>query len=144
MLKMKSHIQIKPLSIVIAAAFLSVFGAVWYGVLFNDIQQESHRFTAEEYAASHPAWYMGGVVISLFIAWGLALLIRLGGIAGIRAGVKASVRAAIGFGLPLVTYPLVFSPLHDFKLYAVGFFQIVIAWIVAGAILGAMARYSEP
>ena len=103
---------------------------------------ESHGYTLEDYANSHPAWYAGGVVISLFIAWGLGLMVRLGGVSGIRGGIRASTRAAIGFGIPLVSYPLVFSPFHDFTLYVVGFSQIVIAWTLAGAIIGGMTKDS--
>ncbi len=140
---MMTPLQIRPLSIILAALFLSVFGGIWYGVLFHNVQMESHGYTVEDYANSHPAWYIGGVVISLFIAWGIGLMIRLGGISGIIGGVKASAQAAIGFGIPLVSYPLVFSPFHDFTLYAVGFSQIVIAWTVAGAIIGGMTKRSE-
>ncbi len=137
---MRSNLSVKPLATILAAIFLAAFGGLWYGALFHDVQVESHRFTAEEYAASHPAWYAGGAVISLFIAWGLGLLYRLGGVPGVKGGILASTRAAVGFGLPLVSYPLVFSPLHDLTLYAVGFSQIVIAWTVAGAIIGGMNR----
>ncbi len=70
-------------------------------------------------------------------------MVRLGGISGIRGGIIASTRAAIGFGIPLVSYPLVFSPLYDITLYAVGFSQIVIAWTIAGAIIGGMTKESE-
>ncbi len=140
---MKKNLQISPLSIILAALFLSIFGGIWYGTLFHDVQVEAHRYTPEEYANSHPAWYAGGVVISLFIAWGLSMMVRLGGVSGIRGGIKASTKAAIGFGIPLVSYPLVFSPLHDFTLYAVGFSQIMIAWTIAGAIIGGMTKESE-
>ena len=137
---MKKDLHIRPLSIIVAAVFLSLFGSIWYGILFRNVQMESHGYTTEDYASSHPAWYIGGVVISLFIAWGLGLMIRLGRVSGIKGGIKASTQAAIGFGIPLVSYPLVFSPFHDFTLYAVGFSHIVIAWIGAGAIIGVMAK----
>ncbi len=139
---MKKNLQISPLSIILAALFLSLFGGIWYGVLFHDVQVEAHRYTQEDYDSSHPAWYVGGVVISLFIAWGLAMMVRLGNVSGIRGGIKASTRAAVGFGIPLVSYPLVFSPLHDITLYIVGFSQIVIAWTIAGAIIGGMTKES--
>ncbi len=135
---MKQTLHVKTSAILVAALFLSTFGAVWYGVIFTDLQMEAHRYTAAEYAASHPAWYAGGVVIALFIAWGLATVFRLGGEPGVKGGVRAGLRAVVGFGLPLITYPLVYSPLHELKLYAVGASQIIIAWIIAGAIIGAM------
>lgn len=137
---MKGNLRVKPLSICLAALFLMLFGGIWYGVLFHKVQMVSHGYSTEDYANNNPIWYIGGVVISLFIAWGIGLLMRLGGVPGIRGGIKASTRAAIGFGLPLVTYPLVFSPYHDFILYAVGFFQIAIAWTVAGVIIGWMSK----
>ncbi len=139
---MKKNLHISSLSIVLAALFLSLFGALWYGVLFNDVQNEAHRYTSEDYANNHPAWYIGGVIISLFISWGLGMMIRLGGVSGIRGGIIASIRAIIGFGAPLVSYPLVFSPLHDIVLYAVGLSQIVIAWTIAGMIIGGMTKES--
>jgi len=137
---MNHNLRVKPLSVCLAALFLMVFGGIWYGVLFHGVQMESHGYSTEDYENSSPVWYAGGAVISLFIAWGLGLLVRLGGVPGIKGGVIASTRAAIGFGLPLVTYPLVFSPYHDLTLYAVGFSQTVIAWTVAGAIIGGMTR----
>ncbi len=137
---MENELRIKPLSIILATLFLSLFGALWYGLLFGDIQTEAHRYTQEEYASNNPLWNIGGVLISLFISWGLGMMIRLGGVPGVKGGIKASIRAAVGFGIPLVSYPLVFSPLHDFTLYAVGFSQIVIAWIVAGMIIGGMTK----
>ncbi len=140
---MKENLQISTLSIILAALFLSIFGGIWYGALFSDIQMEAHRYTPQDYENSHPIWYAGGIVISLFIAWGLGTMVRLGGVQGIRGGIKASARAAIGFGIPLVSYPLVFSPLHDFTLYAVGFSQIMIAWTIAGAIIGGMTKEPE-
>ena len=139
---MENKLRIKPLAIILATLFLSLFGALWYGVLFGDVQTEAHRYTAEDYANNNPIWYAGGILISLFIAWGLGMLIQLSGVPGIKAGIKASLRAAIGFGIPLVSYPLVFSPLHDLTLYAVGFSQIVIAWTIAGMIIGGMTKES--
>ncbi len=67
---MKKDLHIRPFSIILAAVFLSLFGSIWYGVLFRNVQMESHGYTPEDYASSHPAWYVGGIVISLFIAWG--------------------------------------------------------------------------
>ncbi|MEP5611624.1 MAG: DUF1761 family protein [Cyclobacteriaceae bacterium] len=142
-LTIRPILTVRPISILFATLFLGAFGTVWYGVLFTGIQVESHRYTAEEYASSHPAWYMGGFLISLLIAWGLGLLVRLGGVPGWKGGVAAGLRAAVGFGIPLVSFPLVFSPLHELPLYAVGFFQIVIAWTIAGAILGSMSKQSN-
>ena len=135
---MDSTVQVKPLSIFIATFFLSVFGSIWYGVLFIDVQIDAHRYTAEEYANSHPAWYIGGAVIAGFISWGIGQLYRLAGKYGIKAGILASTRAILGFGLPLITYPLVFSPIHELVLYIVGLSQIVIAWTIAGVIIGFM------
>lgn len=137
---MKDSIKTSSLSIILAALFLSVFGAIWYAVLFNDINVKAHRYTSEDYMNSSPLWYIGGVLISLLIAWGIGYIIRLRGATGAKAGAKAAFTAILGFGLPLVSYPLVFSPLHDVKLYAVGVSQIVIAWLVTGAIIGAMAK----
>ncbi|MEO9484161.1 MAG: DUF1761 family protein [Ekhidna sp.] len=133
-------LSIRPSSIILASIFLSTFGGIWYGLLFRDVQISAHRYTAEEYANDNPIWYIGGVLISLLIAWGISLIIRLKGEPGIRAGISASLKAVIGFGLPLVSYPLVFSPLHDLQLYAVGLSQIIIGWTVAGAIVGGMIK----
>ncbi len=137
---MNDRLHVKPLAMILATLFLSAFGGIWYGAIFGDLQMEAHRYTEADYVDNNPLWYIGGVVISLFIAWGITMLVRLGGTPGVMGGIRASVRAVIGFGLPLITYPLVFSPLHDFKLYAVGASQIVIAWIVAGAIIGSLTR----
>ncbi|WP_299272613.1 DUF1761 domain-containing protein [uncultured Psychroserpens sp.] len=136
---MKKKIKIRPISIILSALFLSMFGGIWYGWWFSDVQVEAHRYTPEDYANNSPLWYLGGILISLFISWGLGLMVRLQGLPGFKGGIKASIKAAIGFGIPLVSYPYVFSPLHDFTLYMVGLFQIVIAWIIAGAIIGSMA-----
>jgi len=133
-------IQISTLSIVLASVFLSVFGGIWYGVLFRELQQEAHRYTAEDYQNSSPLWYLGGVIISLLISWGIGQIVKLEGSLGFIAGIKSAMKAILGFGLPLVSYPLVFSPLHDWELYAVGISQIVVAWSIVGAILGAMAK----
>lgn len=137
---MKADLQIRPISIVLATVFLSAFGVLWYGLLFSDIQEDGHRFTSEEYASFNPLWYIGGIVISFFIAWGLGMIIKLQGKAGIKAGVIGGLKAVVGFGVPLVSYPLVFSPLHDFALYAVGASQIIIAWAIAGGIIGGMIK----
>jgi hypothetical protein len=139
---MKEKIIVKLQSIFLAALFLMVFGGVWYGILFHNVQMESHGYSAEDYANNNPIWYLGGAIISMFIAWGIGLLLRLGSKKGLSGGILASTRAIIAFGIPLVSYPLVFSPYHDFKLYAVGLFQIIIAWTVAGAIIGRMS-YKE-
>lgn len=137
---MKTDLQTRPMSIVLVTVFLSAFGMLWYGVLFSDIQEDGHRFTTEEYASFNPLWYLGGVVISFFIAWGLGVIIKLQGKAGVKAGLIGGLKAVVGFGVPLVSYPLVFSPLHDFALYAVGATQIIIAWTIGGGIIGGMAK----
>ena len=75
---MKEKIKVKLQSIFLAALFLMVFGAVWYGILFHNVQMESHSYSVEDYANNNPIWYLGGAIISLFIAWGIGLLLRLG------------------------------------------------------------------
>jgi hypothetical protein len=130
-------------TVVLAGIFLSVFGALWYGVLFKDLQQLAHRYTPEEYARSSPAWYVGGAVLSLCIASGLALMVRLGASVGAAAGFKAGSRAALGFGIPLVAYPFVYSPLHELGLFAAGAAHILIGWTVAGALIAARSRPAQ-
>lgn len=140
MLTTKKKIKISKSSIILATLFLGIFGGIWYGVLFADVQVRAHRFTSQDYANNSPLWNLGGIIISLLISCGLALIIQLQGKKGIKAGVMGALKGTLGFGIPLVSYPYVFSPLHDFELYMVGLWQIVIAWTVAGAIIGAMTK----
>ncbi len=109
--------------VLLAGLFLMVFGYLWYGVLFQQLQLDSHGYTAADYAGNSPLWYAGGGLISLVIAIGLALMVR----------------ASLCFGLPLVTYPFVYSPHHEFGLYVVGVAHILIGWTAAGAILSGAA-----
>ena len=139
----QKKIKISKISIVLATLFLSVFGAIWYGILFADVQVQSHRFTSQDYENNSPLWNLGGLIISFFIACGLSLIIRLQGKKGVKAGIVGALQGVLGFGIPLVSYPYVFSPLHDFALYMVGLWQIVIAWTIAGAIIGAMMKVKE-
>ncbi len=138
-MKMKK-VKVSWLSLAIASVFLSVFGGIWYGAIFNELQQKAHRYTAEDYADNSPIWYFGGLIISLLISWGIGKLIELEGSGDFRSGIKSAFKAILGFGLPLISSPLVFSPLHDWGLYAVGLSQIVIGWSVVGAILGGMSK----
>ena len=47
---MKEKIIVKPQSILLAALFLMVFGGVWYGILFHNVQMGSHGYSVEDYA----------------------------------------------------------------------------------------------
>ncbi len=125
--------------VLLAGLFLMVFGYLWYGVLFQQLQLDSHGYTAADYAGNSPLWYAGGGLISLVIAIGLALMVRADGAVWALAGARSGVRASLCFGLPLVTYPFVYSPHHEFGLYVVGVAHIVIGWTTAGAILGGAA-----
>lgn len=60
-----------------ATVFLSLFGYVWYGILFQSLQMQAHGYTASDYAGNSPLWYTGGVLISLVIAMGLQHMLRL-------------------------------------------------------------------
>lgn len=125
--------------VLIATGFLSAFGFLWYGVLFQDLQMEAHGYTPADYAGNSPLWYAGGLVISLVIAIGLRHMVHLRRAAGAKAAAVAGVRAALTFGAPLVTYPFVFSPNHHVGLYAVGLGHILIGWPLASLMLGAFS-----
>ena len=47
-------------AILIAGLFLSAFGFLWYGVLFQGLQMEAHGYTAADYEGNSPAWYAVG------------------------------------------------------------------------------------
>ncbi len=51
--------------VLIATVFLSVFGYLWYGVLFQDLQMQAHGYSKADYAGNSPLWYAGGALISL-------------------------------------------------------------------------------
>lgn len=126
-------------SIVIAGLFLTLFGFLWYGVLFRDLQMKAHGYGPADYAGNSPMWYAGGLVISILIAGGLSLMVRRGEKQGFQAGLKAGIHAALGFGIPLVGYPFVFSPHHELGLFVAGVAHIVIGWSIAAGFIGAVA-----
>jgi hypothetical protein len=130
-------------SVILACIFLSLFGFLWYGVLFSNLQMEAHNFTPADYVGNNPVWYVGGALISLLIAAGLAVMVRLGGVTGATAGFKAGGRAALCFGLPLVAYPFVYSPHHEFALFLAELANILIGWTVAAGLIGALSRPSQ-
>jgi hypothetical protein len=122
-----------------ATVFLSLFGYVWYGILFQSLQMQAHGYTPSDYAGNSPLWYTGGVLISLVIALGLQHMLRLSKRTGFRASAWVGLQAALAFGAPLVTYPFVFAPNHDLGLYAVGLGHILLAWPLAASLMGAIS-----
>jgi hypothetical protein len=112
-------------------------------VLFATLQMEAHNFTPADYVGNNPVWYVGGALISLLIAAGLAVMVRLGGVAGAAAGFKAGGSAALCFGLPLVAYPFVYSPHHEFALFPAESANILIGWTIAAALIGALSLPSQ-
>ena len=123
-------------SILLAGLFLSGFGYLWFGVLFQGLQMRSHGYTAADYAGNSPLWYAGGAIISVVIAAGLGQLVRLKREQGALAGARAGIQGALAFGIPLVTFPFVYSPRHELGLYIAGVGHILIGWTIAAALIG--------
>lgn len=132
--------RISTTHVLLAGLFLMVFGFLWYGVLFQQLQLESHGYTAADYAGNSPLWYAGGGIISLVIAIGLAFTLKADRVPNWLAGARSGLRVSLCFGLPLVTYPFVYSPHHEFELYLAGAAHIILGWTAAGGLLGYLGR----
>lgn len=130
-------------AIAAGALFLMVFGFVWYGILFRELQMEAHGYTPADYDGNSPLWYIGGGLISVFIAWGLATFAARRG-PGVGAAIRAGTTAFAGFGLPLVAYPFVYSPNHALGLFLVGAAHLLIGWPVAAGGMAWIASRNRP
>ena len=126
------------ISVIIAFVLLEVLGYVWYGVVFSKAwidEMNAVGLKPDMSSSAQTTSLAIGAVLIIVQVLGLSWLLRKVGAATLAAGVTAALAAYVFFALPTqgMEYAYMgFTP----KLMAINCGQLLISYLLAGAVLG--------
>ncbi|WP_018147396.1 DUF1761 domain-containing protein [Henriciella marina] len=137
--------------VLLAAIVIYLVGFVWYGLLFSEPYMNAVGIYFNEagdaitYATSEGMqtrtmedvelfWLLGGFVVPLFLAFGLGWHLRRKSITSASRAAGSAFALSLLIGVPLIAYPLIYTPWHDWTGFLVNASHTV-ACFVAGAVV---------
>lgn len=137
------------IAVLIAFVLLEVLGYVWYGMVFSSAwvaEMNAIGLKPDMSGAAQTKSIAEGAVLIIVQVVGLAWLLARLGASTLRAGLAAGLAAWVFFGLTTQGMEYVYMGFTP-KLMAINCGQLAIAYLVAGAVLGAVkfgARAANP
>lgn len=137
------------IAVLIAFVLLEVLGFVWYGMVFSSAwvaEMNAIGLKPDMSGAAQTKSIAEGAVLIIVQVVGLAWLLARLGASTLRAGLAAGLAAWVFFGLTTQGMEYVYMGFTP-KLMAINCGQLAIAYLVAGAVLGAVkfgARAANP
>jgi hypothetical protein len=137
------------IAVLIAFVLLEVLGYVWYGMVFSSAwvaEMNAVGLKPDMSGAAQTKSIAEGAVLIIVQVVGLAWLLGRLGASSLRAGLAAGLAAWVFFGLTTQGMEYVYMGFTP-KLMAINCGQLAIAYLVAGAVLGAVkfgARAANP
>jgi hypothetical protein len=128
------------IAVLIAFVLLEVLGYLWYGLVFSSAwlaEMNAIGLKPDVSSAAQTKSIAEGAVLIIVQVIGLAWLLRRLGTSGLQAGLSAGLAAWFFFGLTTqgMEYAYMgFTP----KLMAINCGQLALAYLLAGAVLGAV------
>jgi hypothetical protein len=128
------------IAVLIAFVLLEVLGYLWYGLVFSSAwlaEMNAIGLKPDVSSAAQTKSIAEGAVLIIVQVIGLAWLLRRLGASGLQAGLSAGLAAWFFFGLTTqgMEYAYMgFTP----KLMAINCGQLALAYLLAGAVLGAV------
>ena len=99
----------------LAAIAIYFVGALWFGLVFDQIWMDANGYTLEQIEASFsPSIFFGvGFLIPLILAFSLGWLLKLTGTKGLMPCVLFGVKTALFVAAPILAYSFVYDPVHS-------------------------------
>jgi hypothetical protein len=126
------------IAVLIAIVLCEVLGYVWYGMVFNSAwtaEMTAIGLKPDMSSAAQTTSIAEGVVLTVVQVLGLSWLLRRLGVASLQAGVTAALAAYVFFGLTAQAMEYVYMGFTP-KLMAINCGQLLVAYLLAGAVLG--------
>ncbi|MGB9466148.1 MAG: DUF1761 domain-containing protein [Candidatus Acidiferrum sp.] len=128
------------LAVFVSALAYWIFGALWYGLLFNKPWMALEQMTAEKAGTMNPVLpYVITFVLNLLIAFVLAQICSWRSANTAARGAALGILLWIGFVGP-VTFTTYMYEMRPMELFAINEFYPLVGLCLMGAILGAWRK----
>lgn len=128
------------LAVFVSALAYWIFGALWYGLLFNKPWMALEQMTAERAGTMNPVLpYVITFVLNLLIAFVLAQICSWRSANSAARGAALGILLWIGFVGP-VTFTTYMYEMRPMELFAINEFYPLVGLCLMGAILGAWRK----
>ncbi len=132
---------IRWLAVIAGGLAFYMIGFLWYGVLFMESWQTASGYSDAELADNNPLFfYIGGLMIPMLTAWGLAHILRWRGVPHPGAAVRTAALVWLGLGLPAAGYALVYSANQSWTLFFIDASHTLVGWSVAAAVIAILDK----
>ena len=119
----------------LAGLLMFLLGYVVYGVIFKTYSEMAYGYTMADYEGTNPAWMIGGLVIELVIAFGIAKMLKVANVTGLQESVKFAVMLGLLLAIPLAAYNFIYGIHHSVQAFLINSGHLLVNFAVAGAIL---------
>lgn len=127
--------SVNVLGILAATVAMFFVGFVFYGFLFSQVWQDARAITAADLEGSSPAWMIGGFVLELVAAIGLAWVLKMRGASGMMQSVTTGITLGLLIGVPMASYEFIYSLVHSVPGFLVDASHRVVIFGVGAAVL---------
>ncbi len=121
--------------VILAAIAMLLGGYIWFVGIFPEANAWAYGWSPEEYANQNQYWRILGFFIELVIAFGIARLLKLSDVKGLKDCVIFAFLLALLIAIPPVSYHLAYGPYHSIPGTLAGAGHLLVNFSIAGAIL---------
>lgn len=135
---MPSLFGLKLVPVLLASIAFYFVGFLWYGVIFQQAWLAAEGITEADTQEGAAIWMAGGFLITIMQVIGIGLVLKWKGVAGLAGAVQTALLLWLFLALPFTMYAYLYNPAHNSTLLMIDASHLLVGWLAAAAVLGAM------